>query len=98
MEFLVDERAPGVPAEAIAEVLDRLIWCFADNGENILEVRDDWLQSGDEYRIAVALSMNDVFPFNTRPQLEEGLAGIASRFPGLRGKCVEWLGHSSELP
>lgn len=98
MEFLVEERASGVPAEAIAEVLDRLIWCVADNGENILEVRDSWLQSGDEYRVAVALSMNDVFPFNTRRQLEEGLADIAFRFPGLRGKCVEWLGHSSELP
>lgn len=98
MEFLVEDRAPGVPAEAIAEVLDRMIWCVADNGESILEVRDEWLESGDEYRIAIALSMNDVFPFNTRPQLEEGLAGIALRFPSLRGKCVEWLGHSGELP
>ncbi|MBQ5945899.1 hypothetical protein [Massilia sp. ST3] len=98
IESLVDERAPGVPAEAIAEVLDRLLWCVADGGEEILTLRDRWLASGDEYRIAVALSMNDVFPFNTKPQLEEGLAGIASRFPSLRGKCIEWLGHSSELP
>lgn len=98
MESLVDDRAPGVPAEAIAEVLDRLIWCVDDNGEKILEVRDRWLESGDEYRISVALSMNDVFPFNTKEQLEERLAEIALRFPSLRRKCVEWLSHSSELP
>lgn len=98
MESLVDDRAPGVPAEAIAEVLDRLIWCVADDGEEILAVRDKWLDSGDEYRIAVALSMSDVFPFNTKLQLEQGLEGIATRFPKLRGKCIEWLGHSGELP
>jgi hypothetical protein len=98
MESLVDDRAPGVPPEAIAEVLDRLIWCVADDGEKILEVREKWLESEDEYKIAVALSMSDVFPFNTRRQMEEGLAGIAVRFPRLRHKCIEWLGHSSELP
>ena len=98
MESLVDDRAPGVPAEAIAEVLDPLICCVADDGEEILAVRDRWLDSGDEYRIAVALSMNDVFPFNTKDQMEEGLEGIALRFPNLRGKCIEWLGHASELP
>ena len=98
MESLVDNRAPELPAEAIADILDRLIWCVSDNGEEILAVRDKWLDSGDEYRIAVALSMSDVFPFNTKVQLEEGLTGIARRFPNLRGKCIEWLGHSSELP
>lgn len=98
MESLVDDRAPGVPAEAIAEVLDRLIWCVDDNEEKILAVRDRWLESGDEYRVSIALSMNDVFPFRTRQQLEERLAEIALRFPGLRRKCVEWLSHSSELP
>lgn len=98
MESIVDGRATGVPPEAIADVLDRLIWCVADSGEEILGVRDAWLASGDEYRIAVALSMRDVFPFNTKSELEQGLSGIAQRFPGLRPKCVEWLSHSGELP
>lgn len=98
MESLVDARPSGVPPEAIAEVLDRLIWCVADSGEEILGVRDAWLASQDEYRIAIALSMHDVFPFNTRFELEQGLSSIALRFPGLRRRCIEWLSHSSELP
>lgn len=98
MESLVDGRAPGVPPEAIADVLDRLIWCVADSGEEILRVRDAWLASGDEYRIAIALSMHDIFPFNSKSELEQGMSSIAQRFPGLRPKCVEWLSHSSELP
>ena len=38
MEFLYAHRAPNLPADALAEVLDRLIWCLDDNGDAIMRV------------------------------------------------------------
>jgi hypothetical protein len=98
MEYFVAHRAPNLPAEALAEVFDRLIWCFADNGHAICAVRGGWLQSADEYKVEIALSMNEVFPFPTRKQMEENLDRIALQFPRLREQCSTWLERGKALP
>ena len=98
MEYFVAHRAPNLPAEALAEVFDRLIWCFADNGHAISAVRHEWLQSTDEYKVEIALSMNEVFPFSTKLELEKQLHRIALQFPRLREKCATWLDRAKTLP
>lgn len=41
------KSAPRPPADALAEVFDRLLWCRDDNGDAILRVREKWLQFDD---------------------------------------------------
>jgi len=98
MEHFVVHRASNLPAEALAEVFDRLIWCFADNGHAISTVRVEWLQSADEYKVDIALSMIEVFPFPTRMQMEEHLHRLTLQFPKLREKCAAWLDRAKTLP
>ncbi|RNF29716.1 hypothetical protein NM04_16470 [Massilia aurea] len=86
-----------MPAEALAEVFDRLIWCFADNGQAICAVRDEWLQSTDEHKVEIVLSMNEVFPCSTKVELEKQLHRIALQFPRLREKCAMWLDRAKTL-
>lgn len=98
MEYLVTHRATNLPAEALAEVFDRLIWCFSDNGHAICAVRHDWLQSTDEYKVEIALSMEEVFPFSTKVEMVEQLQRIAQQFPSLRKKCSKWLEQADPRP
>ena len=98
MEHFVAHRVSNLPAEALADVFDRLIWCFADNGHAICAVRREWLQSADEYKVDIALSMNEVFPFPTRVQMEEHLHRVVLQFPRLRDKCTTWLERAKALP
>jgi hypothetical protein len=42
-EFFFDNRAKNLPPSALAEVFDRLIWCFGDNGAEIGEIQQQWL-------------------------------------------------------
>ena len=47
MEWLLGESVANLPPEGLADVFDRLIWCLADNGYELLQVRDAWLRLGD---------------------------------------------------
>jgi len=98
MEYFVAHRANNLPADAFAEIFDRLIWCLDDNGDAISAVTREWLQSTDEYKVEIVLSMNDQFPFPTRAQMEEHLPKIALRFPRLREKCTAWLDQAKTIP
>lgn len=91
MEYLVENRARDLPADALAEVFDRLLWCTADNGEEILSVRREWLDSNGLYNVRVALAMSEVFPCNTRDEMVELFGRICSRWPELNGECEKWL-------
>jgi hypothetical protein len=97
MEYCFANRVENLPAEALAEVFDRLIWCFADNGQAINAIRGEWLQSTDEHKVEIALSMNEVFPCSTKLELEQQLHRIALQFPRLREKCAMWLDRAKAL-
>lgn len=96
MEYIVANRVKGLPTDAVSEVFDRLIWCMADNGEEIGQVRREWLQSDDKYKVGVALDMKEVYPFPTRAEMESRFAGIASCWPELKDKCERWLAQWDE--
>lgn len=90
MEFLIDSRVENLPAIALAEVFDRLIWCMADNGHDILSIRLEWLKSDDVYKVDVALSMIEVFPFEDKSEMHRAFARIIQRWPQLQEKCDSW--------
>lgn len=90
MDYIVDNRVENLPADAISEVFDRLVWCFADNGAALQEVRREWLQSDDKYRVEVALRIGEVFPYKEEREMESAFARILSRWPDLIARCNDW--------
>lgn len=89
MEFLYVHRAPDLPPQMLADVLDRLIWSLDDSGDELLRVREAWLQSSDRGRVEVALAMNETFPFKEQQQMETVFRGIVESWPELRDRCDE---------
>ena len=89
MDLLYSQRAPGLPATALAEVFDRLIWCLADHGASLLQVRESWLKSDEKERVEIALAMNETYPFNDAREMEVVFGRISNRWPELRARCAE---------
>lgn len=89
MEYLLASSASNLPTSALAEVFDRLIWCLADNGDELLRVRDAWLESSDVRKVAIGLAMDETFPFGGADEMQTKLEGIAARWPELGDRCRE---------
>jgi hypothetical protein len=96
MAYLIENCTPNLPANAIAEVFDRLIWCFADNGKGILNVRRDWLSSGDLFKVEVALSMTETFPYDTRDEMILKFNDILKKYPSLKEMCNDIIAKWDE--
>lgn len=90
MLFLVEHRAPGLPAEGFAEVFESLAWCM-NNETNVMTVTRRWLREDDEYRAALALWIDDVFPADSRAELVALADDIRVRFPALASRADEWV-------
>lgn len=89
MDSLLENAVPNLPPKGLAEVFDRLIWCLADNGAEVLEVRDAWLRSDDLRKVKIALAMDETFPFDGGDRMRTELARIAERWPELSPRCSE---------
>lgn len=87
LNFIVDHHAKGLPLDAISEVLDRLVWIFADNGAEIATLREEWLDGDDVIRLEIALRMQDLFPYNDRPTMILKFDRIKRRWPELQRLC-----------
>jgi hypothetical protein len=102
MNDLYANRVKDLPARALAEVFDSLIWCLSDNGEEIVKVQYDWLVGQDKGKVEIALEMKQVFPFPNRAQMSQVLALIMGRWPELKDKCDEaaalWNALGERLP
>ena len=93
MDFLIRNKAPGLGPAVLADLFDRMIWILSDNGSEIDRVRRKWLEGDDLEKVQVALEMNEAFLYDSRCELEKGLARIADRWPELRTRCDEILEH-----
>jgi len=91
VDFLYSERVQGLPASALAEVFDRLIWCLSDQGASLLQVRESWLKSDEKDRVEIALAMNETYPFNDAREMEVAFGRITGRWPELGSRCAELL-------
>jgi hypothetical protein len=90
MDFLVEHKAPGLPAAALAEVFTSLSWCLDDEA-NVVAIARKWLNLDDEYRVAVSLWMDDIFPADSRIKLVVLAADIGERFPALAERAADWI-------
>ncbi|WP_157545528.1 hypothetical protein [Hamadaea tsunoensis] len=90
MNFLVDGRAPNLPATAFSDLFTRLSWMMEDNGSEIEKVTREWLRTGDEYKAEVALNITEVAPADSMSELVNLMNDVADRFPSLRGVAQQW--------
>lgn len=79
----------GVSVHALAEVFDRLVWCVDDNGAEIGRHREAWLLCDDKGKVAIALAMDEVFPFRDQLRMEEVLVAISERWPEFSARCTD---------
>jgi hypothetical protein len=91
MEFLVDNRTPDLELNVLADIFDRLIWVVDDNGAGIGIVRRKWLNGDDATRVEVALRMEEVFPFQSREEMEGTFSEISRRWPRFGHLCEKIL-------
>jgi len=97
MEFLLANMAPNLPPGALAEVFDRLIWCLADNGKELLAIRDSWLQGDDRRKVAIAIAMDETLPFDGGSQMRGNLEKIADRWPEFTERCDELISAAKDV-
>jgi hypothetical protein len=88
IDFMVDNSCGNLPLDAISEVFDRLIWCFADNGCAICEQLKIWVQSDDPKRVEIALRFNEVFIFENVQEMKIILLSVERKYPYLSDLCV----------
>jgi len=91
MDGLVDGLAPKLPGSVLGEVFDRLIWVLDDNGAQLIDICQEWLVGDDRRRVEAALSLGEVFLYDTREELEAHLAPVAARWPDLAPTVADLL-------
>ncbi|MER7077444.1 hypothetical protein SAMN02982929_06517 [Saccharopolyspora kobensis] len=91
MNGLADRLHAGLPGSALGDVLDQLIYLTDDNGSDLLEVCREWVRGSDFRRADAALSVSEVFLFNTREELETELGAAAERWPELAPRVTKIL-------
>ena len=87
MDYLVENRMLDLPPKALSDVFDGLIWCLSDNGAEINEVRKNWLYGNDLFKIEVALSMTETFPFEEKSEMISAFRNIVENWPHLQDRC-----------
>jgi hypothetical protein len=88
MDFMVDNSCENLPLDAISEVLERLAWCFADNGGAIDKQLKVWIQSEDSKRVEIALRYHDAFIFESILEMKTILLDVEKKYSHLSGLCV----------
>ncbi len=91
MDYLLENRAPNLPPNALAEIFDRLIWCLNDNGGGLSCIREKWLEGDDYDKVVIALYMSETFPYKTQEERIKKFDRIKTCWPSLSEKCAEIL-------
>ncbi|MEU8922330.1 hypothetical protein AB0D10_15545 [Kitasatospora sp. NPDC048545] len=91
MEFLVAHRAPNLPPGYLAEQLLALSWILDSEGGRIFDVGREWLRSGDEFRVAVALGLDEAFMAESWCEFVELAESVKARVPSLASDVDVWL-------
>ena len=59
LEFLINDSPRDLPKHAISEIFDRMIWISSDNGQEILNIQNEWLMGNCEHKILIALLIKE---------------------------------------
>jgi hypothetical protein len=93
METLAQRLAPALPGAALSDVFDLLIWTVDDNGADIVRVLREWVSSDDVVKVDAALSVKELFLFDSREKMVANLVPVKERFPELAPKVDQVLGR-----
>lgn len=91
MNYIFEKSLLNLDKKVLANIYDRLIWIFDDNGAALNEVRREWLTGSDPGRVEIALLMQETFPFNDRVTVEQTLFKIQEKFPQYHQLCDAML-------
>jgi hypothetical protein len=92
MDFIYNHRAPSLRPEDVAEIYGQLIWSLSDEAAAfLLQVREEWLISGDRGRVELALAIGEVFPFRDATRMAEVLGQVSTKWPDLRDRCESMI-------
>ena len=79
------------PWQDIADMFGFLVWCTSDNGGELMETMDAWLQSADDERkVLIALNI-DIYPFRDQAEMKRVLTSVALRWPNAAARCAELI-------
>ncbi|MER5770426.1 hypothetical protein [Streptomyces sp. NPDC001985] len=96
MEFLADHRAPNLPPGYLSEQLLSMSWIITpEDSGMIFTVGRKWLESGDEFRVAVALGLKEAFLAESWDEHVELADSVRSRLPSLAPEVDHWLRYYS---
>lgn len=97
-EYLFSNKTRSVAPQFVADILDRLIWIVDDeNGNQILDTRDKWLEGDDPERAHVALLMRETLPLKSLERAIEVLTRVKSRWPQFSRECDEIIEQWREI-
>ena len=91
MSFLVERSITGLPAKELGSVFDKLVWCMDDNGGEINLERRNWLRSDDKKKVEIALSMSEMFPFDSRNEMLDCFESVKQKWPEFEEICNSFL-------
>src|SRR5262249_3917204 len=92
MDLVIENSAPGLEPEVIADLFDRLIRILADNGAALHRIVRGWLEDGSDLRrLRIALAMDEVFFYDQRSELQADFQRLTSRGPELDAACKRIL-------
>ncbi len=94
MNYMVDHKAPNLPPGFLSEQLLSLAWILDAEGGRIFEIGREWLTSGDAFRAAVALGLNEALMADSWEELVQLAASLKERLPSLSPAVDEWLTSS----
>jgi len=88
LDDLIASRMPNAKPSTYADLIDRLVWIVDHNKLDVMATVERWLvEAKDIYKIQVALSLSEVFPFKEKVDFMNALVQIRSKWPGLNPLC-----------
>ena len=88
---MVDRLPPQLSGADLGEVLDHLIYLTDDNGSDLVAVCREWLAGEDVRRIEAALSVSELFLYDSKEKLAGTFRPLATRWPQLSERVEEIL-------
>lgn len=93
MEYICEDKAPNLPAEALSEIFSSLIWTTKDNGSEVRNVLDKWIEGSDKFKIEVSLKVEGIFPFEGGQKMIDKLEVISNENPLLSDICLKHINN-----
>ncbi|MFF3787673.1 hypothetical protein [Streptomyces sp. NPDC001933] len=96
MDFLVDHRAPNVVPGYISEQLLSMSWIIApDDVAGVIEVAKRWLTSDDQFRVAVAIGLeNETYLADSWEEISELAEPLKEKFPSVAADVDAWMARA----